>query len=82
MADKQGNKRRLIVVTHVLATRKHCMNDCPHMQEEPNGCGATFSCMLFLRSDRQPTPLTWDREKKVNGNRRLARCRNSEQGQG
>jgi len=58
-------KERLVVV-RVTATHNHCSNDCRGISD-----GADY-CNLFKK------PLTWDKRKKHNGNRRLTVCKKAE----
>jgi hypothetical protein len=58
-------KTRLVAL-EVIATVKHCSNDCPHMSLDAKHCNA------FGKD------LRWDDKRVVNGNRRLHACLRAE----
>ena len=58
------NERKVIL--QVIATVKHCSNDCPFMSN------AADYCTAFKKS------LTWDARRLVNGNYRLSVCLKAE----
>jgi hypothetical protein len=56
-----------------LATKRHCSNDCPFMDEEPTPGGVViFFCRLFAKE------LRWEPQRKTHGNRRLNECKKAE----
>lgn len=63
------DNRRFITLT-VLATTRHCNNDCPYMSYAQS---APVSCTVF---DKR---LDWDKKRKSNGYKRLLECRRADQ---
>ena len=62
----RGHLKVRLVALEVIATVRHCSNDCPHMSNDAKRCNA------FGKD------LRWDPKKAVNGNRRLRVCLRAE----
>lgn len=60
-AATRGMKERAVLLK-VIATVRHCSNDCPFMSNDAKYCTA------FNKE------LKWDKNRVVNGNRRLSEC--------
>jgi len=57
-----------LVSVRIVATDRHCSNDCPSMSIDAQNCA------IFNSS------LEWDKRKKTHGNKRLPACKKAERG--